>query len=249
MATLADVVAGDASHAALILAGGPTIDRGKLKNTIIQCAISVQSLPGFKPGQVISMAYQNTIDFVVAFLGVTLARGVAAPLNAMYKEEEFSFYLEDTASVLLLLPREGNAAAEAAAKRLNCRVAQLSVSFSPADANLPQLSITPISAGLIIRQAPLTEATQLPSPPLPSDLALFFHTSGTTGRPKAVPLTHANILASLSNIKLTYELSPDDRSYLVMPLFHVHGLMAGLLAPLLAGSSVWFHNSYQISQS
>lgn len=45
--------------------------------------------------------------------------------------------------------------------------------------------------------------------------------------PQAVPLTHGNIAASLTNIAATYELSPSDRSYLVMPLFHVHGLMAG----------------------
>ena len=55
---------------------------------------------------------------------------------------------------------------------------------------------------------------------------------------QAVPLTHANIAASLSNIAATYELSPSDRSYLVMPLFHVHGLMAGLLSPLASGAAV-----------
>eukprot|EP00877_Chromochloris_zofingiensis_P007714 jgi/Chrzof1/3196/Cz12g15140.t1 len=74
--------------------------------------------------------------------------------------------------------------------------------------------------------------------PQPNDVALFLHTSGTTSKPKGVPLTHANLCASLANIIKTYELSPQDRSYLVMPLFHVHGLMAGLLAPLAAGSAV-----------
>ena len=59
------------------------------------------------------------------------------------------------------------------------------------------------------------------------DVALFLHTSGTTSRPKGVPLTQGNLAASLSNIAKTYELVPKDRSYLVMPLFHVHGLMAG----------------------
>lgn len=61
----------------------------------------------------------------------------------------------------------------------------------------------------------------------PDDLALFLHTSGTTSKPKGVPLSHRNLAASLTNIVATYDLSPSDRSLLVMPLFHVHGLMAG----------------------
>jgi len=82
--------------------------------------------------------------------------------------------------------------------------------------------------------------------PRASDIALFLHTSGTTSRPKGVPLTHVNLASSLVNIRDTYELSPADRSLLVMPLFHVHGLMAGAhrrcrqfpMVPLLAGVSI-----------
>jgi acyl-CoA synthetase (AMP-forming)/AMP-acid ligase II len=69
-------------------------------------------------------------------------------------------------------------------------------------------------------------------------VALILHTSGTTNRPKAVPLTHANLAASVRNIQRTYAFAPDDVGLLVMPLFHVHGLMAGLLAPLYAGGCV-----------
>lgn len=69
-------------------------------------------------------------------------------------------------------------------------------------------------------------------------MALFLHTSGTTSRPKGVPLTQANLAASLANIRGTYEFTPEDVSLLVMPLFHVHGLMAAFLAPLSAGATV-----------
>jgi acyl-CoA synthetase (AMP-forming)/AMP-acid ligase II len=72
----------------------------------------------------------------------------------------------------------------------------------------------------------------------PDDIALVLHTSGTTGRPKAVPLTHRNLTRTMKNIKATYVLSPADRTMLVMPLFHVHGLLAGFLAPLFSGGSV-----------
>lgn len=86
-------------------------------------------------------------------------------------------------------------------------------------------------------------------PPLPSDTALVLHTSGTTSRPKSVPLTHRNLLASISNIIQTYSLTALDVSYLVMPLFHVHGLLAGLLAPLKAHASVVIPFQRQFSAS
>jgi len=77
-----------------------------------------------------------------------------------------------------------------------------------------------------------------PEEPLPSDVALVLYTSGTTSRPKSVPLTHHNLVTTTKNIVNTYSLTNADRSYLVMPLFHVHGLLAGLLAPLRSGASV-----------
>jgi acyl-CoA synthetase (AMP-forming)/AMP-acid ligase II len=64
------------------------------------------------------------------------------------------------------------------------------------------------------------------------------HTSGTTSRPKIVPLLHRNVCASARNIRTTLRLTPDDRCMNVMPLFHIHGLMAPVLASLSAGASV-----------
>jgi oxalate---CoA ligase len=71
------------------------------------------------------------------------------------------------------------------------------------------------------------------------DIALVLHTSGTTSRPKIVPLTHANLLASASNIRNTLELADRDRCLNIMPLFHIHGLVAAILASLAAGGSVF----------
>ena len=72
----------------------------------------------------------------------------------------------------------------------------------------------------------------------PDDVALVLHTSGTTSRPKIVPLTHRNIFASANNIRRTLALTPSDRCLNVMPLFHIHGLMAAILSTLSAGASV-----------
>jgi acyl-CoA synthetase (AMP-forming)/AMP-acid ligase II len=72
----------------------------------------------------------------------------------------------------------------------------------------------------------------------PDDIALVLHTSGTTSRPKIVPLAHKNIAASAANIRNTLSLTANDRGLVIMPLFHIHGLIAALSAPLSAGGEV-----------
>src|SRR5439155_12270950 len=71
------------------------------------------------------------------------------------------------------------------------------------------------------------------------DIALTLHTSGTTSRPKIVPLSQRNVSTSARNICATLKLAPEDCGLTIMPLFHIHGLMASLLAPLAAGSRVF----------
>jgi acyl-CoA synthetase (AMP-forming)/AMP-acid ligase II len=77
-----------------------------------------------------------------------------------------------------------------------------------------------------------------PGPAEPDDIALVLHTSGTTSRPKIVPLLHRNVCASAQNIRTTLSLTPEDRCLNVMPLFHIHGLMAPVLSSLASGASV-----------
>ena len=74
--------------------------------------------------------------------------------------------------------------------------------------------------------------------PRADDTALVLHTSGTTSRPKLVPLTHANLCASARAIADALELGPDDRCLNVMPLFHIHGLIGATLASIVSGASV-----------
>ena len=71
------------------------------------------------------------------------------------------------------------------------------------------------------------------------DVALILHTSGTTSRPKIVPLLQSNVAASAENIRISLALTPEDCCLNVMPLFHIHGLIAGVLAPMAVGSMVF----------
>jgi acyl-CoA synthetase (AMP-forming)/AMP-acid ligase II len=77
------------------------------------------------------------------------------------------------------------------------------------------------------------------SAPGPEDVALILHTSGTTSRPKIVPLLQSNLAASARNIGTSLALTPEDRCLNVMPLFHIHGLVAAVSASLAAGGSIW----------
>ena len=163
---------------------------------------------GVRRGDRVALALPNGLDTIVAFLAAAAA-GTAAPLNPGYKFEEFCFYLADTRAKMLMVPNEGAADARRAAEQAGI------------PAVVPEIS----SAG----------STPEPGP---DDIALVLHTSGSTGRPKRVPLRHRNLAASTRNIAATYALSPGDVSLCLMPLFHVHGLMASTMATLLTGGTV-----------
>ena len=173
---------------------------------------------GIERGDRVGMALPNGLPSIVAFLAASIA-GTAAPLNPGYKEDEFRFYLEDTNARVLLLPPEG---AEEARRAASGRV--------------PVLPISMDSAG-IVRIADVPRTGHVSAPNM-DDVALILHTSGSTGRPKRVPLTHANLSISAKNVARSYALTANDVSLCVMPLFHVHGLVASTLATLTSGGTV-----------
>ena len=143
-----------------------------------------------------------------------------APLNPAYKPDEFDFYLSDLdASALVFAEGAAGPALEVAMQR-GLRVLRLEEG-SPAGAFA------------------LSTDREAPAEPRRDDAtALVLHTSGTTSRPKMVPLTLANLRASARNIARTLSLSTADTCLNVMPLFHIHGLMAPVLASLASGASV-----------
>lgn len=144
--------------------------------------------------------------------------------------------------MLLLLPRLndlGAASVLQAAINIGVRAAQLDIEQ---DGTVHVRTIYPGR-----NNYPLSKKREEKTFPKPTDIALVLHTSGTTGRPKSVPLSHHNLLTTCKNVVRTYDLLPQDRGYLVMPLFHVHGLLAGLLAPLSRGASVVVPSKFSAS--
>jgi len=178
---------------------------------------------GIRRGDRVAMALPNGPAVIVSFLAASIA-GTAAPLNPAYRYEEFLFYLEDTNARLLVLPPEGATQEADAARR------------AAAARNIPVLTAETDASGEVRISGAAGHASA--TAPGPDDVALILHTSGSTGRPKRVPLKHIHLALSARNIVNTYQLSPDDVSLCLMPLFHVHGLVASTLSTLLSGGTV-----------
>jgi len=239
------------SHTAIILPaatnGGVTVEisYSSLNKHIDAVAGHLRALlhAGGAKDPVVAIAIENRVEFVLAFLAAPRAAAATAPLNPQYLQEEFRFYLEDNTATALLLGPEGNPAAHEAAKELQLPVYQLLYDGEGKPPRVEWLSGPgPNPLGTLPLAAPLVAGVVAEQP------AFYMHTSGTTSRPKRVPLLHRNIAASVHNIQRTYEFGPEDRGLLVMPLFHIHGLAAGLLAPLCAGGAVVIHGKFSASR-
>jgi acyl-CoA synthetase (AMP-forming)/AMP-acid ligase II len=176
---------------------------------------------GLKPGDSLAIVLPNSLEFLVIFLALTHARLIAAPINPADKLDELRFLMED-AQVRAVVAEGANVAVREAAAGLGLPIWQPRVD-SRGVVELPEL--------------PQGSRTGLDAPN-PDDVALFAYTSGTTGRPKCVPLTHANVLWSSRNIAEHYALTAADRSLVVLPLFHGHGLIGATLSTLASGGSV-----------
>lgn len=221
------------SRRALSVPGKLDLTHARLRDLIDSAAAHLASC-GVRPADVVALTFPNTVEFVIMFLAVIRARAVAAPLNPLYTQEEFEFYLSDSESKVLITNSEGNAAAVAAAAKLQ---------IPHANASLPD------PAGRVQISLPRRSDSALTSANVPSDVALFLHTSGTTSRPKGVPLTQLNLAASVNNIRSVYRLTETDSTVIVLPLFHVHGLLAGLLSSLASGAAVTLPTSGRFSAS
>jgi acyl-CoA synthetase (AMP-forming)/AMP-acid ligase II/acyl carrier protein len=172
----------------------------------------------------VAIVLPNGPEMATIFLTVT-ACATSAPLNPSYRAEEFDFYLSDLKAKALITKSGLDSPAVAAANKRNIPVIEL-------------ITQEGNDAGLFDLKSPAACRTGQVEYARPEDIALVLYTSGTTSRPKIVPLSQANICSSARNIRKSLELSSQDRCLNIMPLFHVHGLMAALLASITAGGAI-----------
>ncbi len=206
------------STALIIPESGTRITYQSLRDQVMAMAEALAGA-GIRPGDRVASVLPNGPATIVTFLAASIS-GTAAPLNPAYKFEEFCFYLEDTNARVLLAPPDGAEEARRAAEHMK----------------IPVYSVETDARGVVRMVGSPKKGTI--SMPKADDIALVLHTSGSTGRPKRVPLKHRNLAISTGNIVETYKLTPEDISLCVMPLFHVHGLVASTLSTFRTGGTV-----------
>ena len=180
---------------------------------------------GIRRNDRVALLLSNGPEAASAFLGVVAGGATCAPLNPGYRTKELEFYLSDLQAKALIVQSGTDSEARVVAETRGIAVIEL----------CPQRDA---EAGLFALQCGITLSSANAESARPDDVALLLHTSGTTARPKVVPLTHANLVSSASNVLAAFNLTSSDRSLNVMPLFHIHGLVASLLSSLMAGASV-----------
>lgn len=208
-------------QAGLIMPGLPPLTYQSIGENVQRLAETLNRF-GIGRGDRVVIVMDNGPEMVLTLLAVSMV-ATAVPLNPKYKEEEFAFYFEDTQATASITLVDTMPLVHTAAAKFN-------VTMIEAKWNTPGNLEFEALRGL---RSP--RPTELATD---EDVAMVLYTSGTTSRPKRVPIRHKNMIASAQNIANTYQLTEADRSLCVMPLFHIHGIMASTLSTLASGGTV-----------
>jgi acyl-CoA synthetase (AMP-forming)/AMP-acid ligase II len=181
---------------------------------------------GIGRGDRVAIVAPNGPEMAAAFMCIA-SGAVTAPLNPGYRGDEFEFYLNDLRSKALVIERGMQSPAREVAKKLNVPIIEL---VPHREEGVGTFTLEPVDT--------ISGAASKPGPAQDDDEALVLHTSGTTSRPKIVPLLQRNLMATARNISGTLLLKPEDICLNIMPLFHIHGLMAAVLSSVNAGAAV-----------
>lgn len=229
-ATVADLLAaGPDTAPAIIGEGRRTMTYGALRALCRKTAENLAA-QGIGRGDRVAIVLPNGPEMATAFVTLSTC-ATTAPLNPGYRAEEFRFYLSDLKAKALVIQQGMDSPARTVASELGLQIIDLHTDES-------------MDAGAFALEAGGATQGDIPgnaadSAPTSDDIALILHTSGTTSRPKIVPLTQQNICTSAGNIAETLRLTTDDRCLNIMPLFHIHGLIGAVLSSLSAGASIW----------
>ena len=181
---------------------------------------------GIMPSNRAAIVLPNGPEMATAFLSISSYMS-AAPLNPSYKLKEYEFYLQDLMPKIIIVEKDSQNPAVEAAKNLGIEICEVK-----------KIDNAPTGIfNLYDKTANFELATE-------NNEALVLHTSGTTSRPKVVPLTNKNIFSSATNISNSLQLSSQDHCYNIMPLFHIHGLIAVLSSSINAGASVYASSGF-----
>lgn len=196
---------------------------------------------GVQKGDRISLFLTNSVEYLIAYFACFKLGAWAGPVNALLKPQEIEFIVSNSASSIIitqesLYPKVGEVRANIPS--LRHVVLAGSLSWSVAGEQKPSEESDGQNQSSTVNQAPLTT----------DDEAVIIYTSGTTGKPKGVLLTHGNVLTNAREIAEWLELTIDDRSLMIMPLFHVNALMTTGMAALWVGASIVLAEKFSASR-
>ncbi|WP_372522675.1 acyl--CoA ligase [Sulfuricaulis sp.] len=227
--TIHELLAAKPAMAVAFAASGcPPLSYGGLRDHVERTVASLNRL-GIGRNDRVALVLPNGTEMATAFVAVA-AGTTSAPLNPAYRADEFEFYLSDLKAKALIVERGSASPALGVAAKLKIPVIEIvRASSDPAGV----FELTPVD------NSKTTTAPAAGGFAGPDDIALVLHTSGTTSRPKIVPLSQRNVCASAGHIRDILSLTPADRGLSIMPLFHIHGLIGSVLSTLTAGGSVY----------
>jgi malonyl-CoA/methylmalonyl-CoA synthetase len=203
-----------------VLTQGTTTLNGERLAALTARAAAALSEGGVQPGERVLWSCSSTLDAIVGLIGALRLGAVVVPVNPALTAPEVEFVIKDARPAAAIVER-GNGLADPAVRL-----------FAPVD----------------LAHAPPRPASTVLDAARPDDDALIVYTSGTTGTPKGAVHTHGSLLAGVCSIRVAWDWQPDDRLILTLPLFHVHGLCAGLFGTLAAGASAHVFERFQPAQ-
>jgi acyl-CoA synthetase (AMP-forming)/AMP-acid ligase II len=217
---------GEAGRAAIRAPQGrPPLTYAALRDLAAR-TVAALNARGIGRGDRVAIVLPNGPEMATVFVAAACG-ATTAPLNPAYREDEFAFYIDDLKAKALLVAQGVETPARAAAAKLGVPVIEVVPGATAGDFTLEGGGAGG-GEGSAARPGMAAE----------DDVALVLHTSGTTARPKIVPLTNGNVTASARHIGASLALTPADACLNVMPLFHIHGLIAAVLSSLGAGGAV-----------
>ena len=223
--TIHEIIASGKADAVALSAPGRAPMTYSALATQIEQTVDGMNARGIGRNERVAIVLSNGPEMATAFLAIA-AGATTAPLNPAYRGEEYDFYLSDLNAKALVVERGSNSPALAVAKKRHIPI--LEIEWSDEDpAGTFRFCGDAASAG--VSNGGYAD---------PEDGGLVLHTSGTTSRPKIVPLSQANICASAEHIKNTLNLQASDKCLNIMPLFHIHGLIAAVLSSIRSGASI-----------
>lgn len=212
---------------------GRTVTYNQLADAVGKVAASLAQR-GFTKGDVFAIYSPNIPEYAVAFFAVSLLGGVITPINPLYTVRELVFQLKDSkAKYLVTIPTFIDKALEAAQQ---AGIEEVFV-FGEAEGATPFSSLTHPNGNL-----PEVEINPR------EDLLVLPYSSGTTGLPKGVMLTHHNLVANICQIDGIEGTTADDVLIGVLPFFHIYGMLVILNSSLYHGATVVTMQRFDLEQ-